>query len=602
MLTIPNSIKTLFKTDGTRKNFRVQFPNGELPDITNDNIVRESVHFTESICSQSTFRFGLAEASVVEFETVGIPNMYGYTISCSYEIDTSSLSASDISAIQSDPGDGELVLASASDIGFGFYRIPLGVFRVERCPRNHGAMTHRQVTAYGLANFPNFSIEGKIPVSSFTLTLNDILSIAIPSYRIDGEYTVQNDYRLGGSRICLFDVNKVRYSVDAAENSAQIGDPMPANISVTGTRTAIRRYYLSSFSNAPHFYVSNSDNDAEHYQAGENAAEALTSAGYDLTYDSNGTKIYASNKDALMAVMPELFYNVYPYFDTDYKRTGYMIARYGVPMIYNGSVLFLSGVTNPKLVLSQGDTGTITDALVFSGVTKAYASASVYRTSPSSESVEIASTGQTGVGYAAPTSTSSDKTTSTYPVFSFSDAIDFRKSLGDALECKGEFAKDDRLGGVEEFALSPSSPLAISPGDYDECWWDEYDVSQIGTVTVTYRNGEEGEATANATLGAGASLYDMTDNEVLKNLSTADLDSITTLLSGDFATNAQNVGFTPIEMTMQGWPWLEAGDALQITAEDGTVVNTYALRVEMSGIQHLMSDITAEGGEIIGEV
>ena len=150
MLTIPSQIKTLYQTDGVQKNFRVHFPNGEYSDITNSDVVSESVHFTESLCSQSVFKFGLAEASVLEFETVGIGNMYGMTIEASIEIDTSSLSAAQISAIQADEGDGTLVLVSASDIGYGFYRIPLGVFRVDSCPRNHGAMAHRKVTAYGI--------------------------------------------------------------------------------------------------------------------------------------------------------------------------------------------------------------------------------------------------------------------------------------------------------------------------------------------------------------------------------------------------------------------------------------------------------------------
>ena len=46
MLNIPESVKNLFKTDGVRKNFRVRFPDGELPDITNSSIVQESVRFT----------------------------------------------------------------------------------------------------------------------------------------------------------------------------------------------------------------------------------------------------------------------------------------------------------------------------------------------------------------------------------------------------------------------------------------------------------------------------------------------------------------------------------------------------------------------------
>ena len=73
----------------------------------------------------------------------------------------------------------------------------------------------------------------------------------------------------------------------------------------------------------------------------------------------------------------------------------------------------------------------------------------------------------------------------------------------------------------------------------------------------------------------------------------------TTYLTGEFKANCVAAAFTPIELTMQGWPWLEAGDAITFTAEDGTTVESYALRVEMSGIQYMTAIITAQGGEII---
>ena len=106
MLNIPDSVKALFKRDGVRKNFRVHFPNGEFPDITNENVVQESVVFTESLCSQDVLKFGTTESSVIEFETVGIGNMYGMKIECGIEISLSSLSAADRSAIAAGTWDG----------------------------------------------------------------------------------------------------------------------------------------------------------------------------------------------------------------------------------------------------------------------------------------------------------------------------------------------------------------------------------------------------------------------------------------------------------------------------------------------------------------
>ena len=102
-------------------------------------------------------------------------------------------------------------------------------------------------------------------------------------------------------------------------------------------------------------------------------------------------------------------------------------------------------------------------------------------------------------------------------------------------------------------------------------------------------------------VGDGASVYDMTDNEMLRMVYPSTTETVAALLAGDFVVNAANVGFTPVEMTMQGWPWMEAGDALEITAEDGTTVETYALRIEISGIQRLEARIESQSGQIIGE-
>lgn len=87
MIAIPEEIKALLMQDGTRKNFRVHFPNGEHTDITNENIISESVSFTESICSQQELKFGLCESPVIEFETFGIGKIKGAEIECSIEVD-----------------------------------------------------------------------------------------------------------------------------------------------------------------------------------------------------------------------------------------------------------------------------------------------------------------------------------------------------------------------------------------------------------------------------------------------------------------------------------------------------------------------------------
>ena len=49
------------KADGDvrKKYIRIEFPNREHRDLTNDDIVQESFSFTESVCSSDVLKFGL---------------------------------------------------------------------------------------------------------------------------------------------------------------------------------------------------------------------------------------------------------------------------------------------------------------------------------------------------------------------------------------------------------------------------------------------------------------------------------------------------------------------------------------------------------------
>lgn len=572
MLTIPESVKALYKTDGVRKNFRAHFPGGEMADITNADIVRESLHFTESLCSQNNFRFGLAEASVLEFETVGVANMYGMTIQASIEIDVSSLTAAQIADIQAGTWDGELVDVSESDIGCSFFRIPLGVFRVEKCPRNHGAMTHRKVTAYtvfggsGDSNSP-FEV-GKLanqaPGSTYTANVGRLIYAALG----------WNDPSV------LSGFTKTAYGTWTSFNTAT--STIQEYVSLSGTSgirikavTTLRRLEFGNAIPDDKLYALSiaSTDYAATVEAVETELEGISSIPEDdrqkfvddLTDELSVFAGSGSQKYNLDMNIPVF----YPKYVTGTAKPFYAVF---VPEKTVVTVERMSGSTVTETIYSH-----TFDNLVTSPV--------LYQFTDNLDAIYL----------------DFEATSKENGWYTFIDAYDFVNIITGWLEMTGRFGVSDRAREIAMRVLSPASPTAISPGDYEEAWWDEYDVSPIGTVTVTYKSGKNNTNTGDVSIGSGKSVYDMTGNEVLKALANGTLARITTILNGNFKTNAGRAGFTPIEMTMQGWPWMEAGDALKITAEDGTVVNTYALRVEMSGIQHLMSTITAEGGEIVGE-
>lgn len=73
----------LIRKDGTRKSISVRI----IPEDTNtyiyipaENIIFESLKFTESVCSQSEFKFGCVEQSIVEFSLANYRNITGEVI------------------------------------------------------------------------------------------------------------------------------------------------------------------------------------------------------------------------------------------------------------------------------------------------------------------------------------------------------------------------------------------------------------------------------------------------------------------------------------------------------------------------------------------
>ena len=139
MLNIPYSIKSLLNTDSVNKNIRIHFPNGERSDISNNQIVQDSVEFTESLCSQNTLKFGLCESPIFECEVVGVGNIKGNTIEVYCEVYCdASVSGS----------------VWQNDLQHYVYQIPYGTFVVDSCKRQ-ADMIHRKIVAYSSITVQN---------------------------------------------------------------------------------------------------------------------------------------------------------------------------------------------------------------------------------------------------------------------------------------------------------------------------------------------------------------------------------------------------------------------------------------------------------------
>ena len=559
MLNIPAEIQALYKTDSVRKNFRVHFPNGESPDLTNSDIVAGSVSFTESVCSKDVLQFGLAEASRIEFECVNVPNIYGAVIECYNEIDATDADAQ--------------YQTTMPDLDYPVYQIPLGVFTVSSCPRSAGAMWKRRVEAYS---------SDKVHDRSISDFLSDKLAWRIPTAT-----SKQNAHLL-------------------------VAGEVNSTLGLAFTESTISLTYTSQTTQTLNEWTYNGDtytvitNTTGHYSSGD-----LTdfNALYRFTSNADMTQLNAMYKDLTenYGMNNEWFHEV--------RKTTEAGISYGLAL---GAVFADSkdsGYVYPYLELSQGSTITVVypSATFTVELQKNYQTLKTYTISDYISSATLKKYTLTNPDETVPMNLTytGTLTNNSITYYSYIGAVDLPAIAEGVSELTGQFMKTKRDGSAEIFSLSKSSPVAMSTDEYSSLWWDEYDISPIGSIEITYKDIDlKQEQTIIYEFGTGASTYDMTNNYLLKNLAVSanDLNNqtveeyVTGLLDTYFIPNITDIAFTPVQLSSLGLPYLEAGDYLEIDDGNGGTVGTYIMSRTLSGVQFLEDDIESKGGEIIGNV
>ena len=572
MLTVPATIQTLFKTDSVRKNFRVHFPNGENADLTNSDIISGSVRFTESVCSKDVLQFGLAEASRIEFECVNVQNIYGMTIECGIEVDTSSLSAAQISAIQGDPGDGTLVLVGDSDIGYGFYRVPYGVFTVTSCPRSAGAMWKRKVEAYA----PMSSLE----IASRTFSACQFYPSEMIVYLIPlAMCALNSDYGFSMTQTgYALSTSSLQYVIPWTYNSVDY------RLRITGDwKRGTNVSNMVQHADSPMKAVCTADmsNHAQIY-------ETLN------TYGISGSAF----NEAKTLIQPSIifadpgadYYGGVPF--TNPEDSGFLFAPYFTTTTILPTISFPVDLT-VKFYVAGSEANPI-ETWTLTGIT-----------SDQHEYVYTLSSDLALMKAKIP-ATFQDEDTNRYV---YLNPLDPDKIAEGFLELNAQFGAVGRDGTLAGKYLSKSSPISMDTDEYMALWWDEYDISSIGAIKLSYHDVDlNADQSLTYDTGGGLSEYDMTDNYLLKNLAVSvnDLTNqtveefVTGLLDTYFIPNITDIAFTPVQLDALGLPYLEAGDYLEIDDGNSGTVGTYIMNRTISGEQFLEDEIESQGGEIIG--
>ena len=566
MLNIPESIKTLFKTDGVFKNFRVHFPNGENADLTNSDIVSESVKFTESICSKEVFQFGLSERSQIEFECVGVQNIYGMTIECAIEICVDSLGASWIADNQPSGTESFLDPQLCTYNGRNMYRVPYGRFIIESCPRSQGAMKHRRVTAYGK------DYNSTIQLSGLTRKKLNYTS------QTGNEFALNPYAFYAGER---GDLSGLSYTEAAVSH-------------YTSTNTNIRTY-IGGVGSTNYYLVieqiiTSTYTVSEHPSSLYRATCEYDGAGWEWlkAHVPEGITIRRLAQEAFVPYLRWFAFQGDQYFPPDPTDTG-IIYPYASNI---GTQYGMDYTTSIKCHIEDQNNNIIASTRTFTPCTNI--SATRYDLTGIISSLVISF---------SPTFESDGQ-------YRYFNAIDFAGIYNGFLEINAQFGTLGRDDVFKALNLSKSSPVSVLASDYSSLWWDEYDIAPIGSITATYYDKDiSKEQTISYVFGNGESTYDMTDNYVLKHLSVSASDLtnqtieeyVKELLDTYFIQSIQDIAFTPVDFEMTGLPYLEAGDYLEIDDADGGTVGTYIMTRTLSGIQMLADSIESKGGEVMGD-
>jgi len=602
MIKVDDRIKNLVAKYGVRRNFRVIFPNGERADLTNKDIIQDSVELVESVCSETVFRFGCCERSMISFECMGVENIQGCQIRCGLEIDTSSLSANDILWLQSmislGRDDGELVLAADSDIGYGYYRIPYGKFWVESCPRDHSDRKRRRVTAYS-ADINKISPVERVRLATYSpgydyYTAKPYYLAAVNAgYLLPDLYDAWSFNQNKGTNFNYYTWAQIQAA--AASDSATFSvteDGHTYSVTISGT------YSLEDYSERMsgggtgvlgEVRLSGWDTDAAWYAYqkffADNGVSEPTVAAHTrlprtylqphIGYDKEDQ--YGTYDHAPIYWMPD--YGC-PFFIQMYRAATYKANSF-VRLMWDLTLTFtIDGVTqDTQTFFPVGDLSASIDQLYsnYYGFTWQYP-------------LDFKATNkyeQNGVTY-----------------YSFVDSYTTDSANAGFLELNARQFRVDRRGLPMIIRLNNGSQTAISADKIESIWWEDAEISPIGEVD--WQIADEASMDPNDTIfgttyagNDGKSIYKMLSNNYILQINYGNRQPPLS----DFFEYLPQSEFIPFEAVIHDMPWMLPGDAIQLATKDTDVptLNTIILTQRIKGVTSLRQEIGAQGGSVFFE-
>lgn len=555
----PKEIKELFTKGSVRKNIRIRFPNGERDDITNNEIVSESFRFSESLCSQTTFKFGLCEASSIEFTVINVGNIKGYEIEVGIEIDISSLGKDFITEFGH----------TSADVEFTYYYVPYGRFTVDSCKRQKNT-THREIVAYNALHSEKMD--------------TDLSDIGVRSSNKEGFLTYDAVSGQNYKEFFRFNLNHYlrMFSINSGMSNVatEFGSPAGTFEEEENGPEQIVPIRVGTSGMAANLYVKNmvyKPSETEMTNFGLNTSLRLAAyekrvreqvnrvfEKYGIVLDETFNSIIPSTNEITVALAKIEIMGIYDEIIEDEDEMGLpMSSRYITPSL----MLEWSDFENIKelklqvplrLEIVQTSTGDLPVITPLETIT--------FEECPI---VEF---------YSYP----SDSILS----YSMRDDVkitSYRSMLSSFFELKGCFGRIDRITNKLECAVLGNQTILMDKSMLKQqgVWVEEYKTKEYGAISAKYTDSSGEEQILLYRFGEGENTYYIQDNFVLNSLmlTTEHIQSILEELS----LKLKEITMVPFEITAIGLPFLEAGELLEIETEEGTI-KSYMLKRELDGI------------------
>ena len=554
MINVPQEIKDILHQDTCPKNIRIHFPNGERADICNDQIVMDSVSFKESLCSQNSFKFGLAESPIFECEVVGVSNIKGATIEVYCEVYCPQTIQGAVWRI---------------DIQKYVYPIKYGEFVVHSCERQTDIL-HRKIISYG-----------------FTQNLNNGLS----SFEIAKlRFTHNSTYTPCGFLFSLGNFGLKKYDPEVF---------VPETLSPTGTEEGITRtlswrnittqeMMRGEFNIEYDVYsLSSSSADYLHYILIQQAesVDTFTDFVYDFLYQFDG---YRLNKELIR----NCIINNERRYTVTWSTGGKYYGGYEDEMV---CYPYMTGATVtiriPRYLVAKvplsvsSQTRTIkheaTTVLVQKLTQQYYEVLNYFRLN-----IPIGLWGPTFDG-------------------EFSNQRVFQDCM-ELIGCFGNYrdgfikivnirlqydllSDDDVYPGTDLFPGADTG-ASILPQDYQSCWYDEDYTKPFGRVLIYYTDTSDSSRVAEYYIGEYDEDSDMDsyqtytvsrDNMLLK--STKYIEAYIYQLCYEIAENLGGVTFMPVKLVGRGLPYVQPGDTFEILTATNDSITTIVLSRTLKG-------------------